>query len=218
MAGVAVMAVLNLLVFGAAEAWVRRGRPPREWPRKAVHIGCGLLSLLLPRFVPSPWAVAVLAAAFTSFCLVGGRRGWLRCIGSDRPSLGGELYPIAVFPLLLRRATWLYVASIVTWPRRTRARPDRYAVRKQPQAPMSRSLRAPPSSWRWLFCMFMPMWRLGGGAARSALAAGLGAVLATAIRRFARLRQPPGPGRRLRRLPWLATLWPGEPSLSGERR
>lgn len=217
MTGVAGMGALYLLVFALAEAWARSGRPPREWPRKAVHIGCGLLSLMLPRFVSSPWVVAGMAAAFAGFCLVGGRRGYLRCIGSDRPSVGGELYPIAIFLVFVMAGgrTWLYVASIVTM-----ALADAgatligmpYGNNRYKVADESRSLEGSAVFLALAFiCMFLPMWRLGGfGAARSTLAAGLGAVLATAIesvslRGFDNLLVPVGV---CAALPWLTSLWP----------
>ena len=96
-AGAAVMAALYLALFLAAEFWARRGGVKLERPRKAVHIGAGLLSLALPRCVQSPWTAFGMALSFAAFCLAGRRIGFLRCLKSERPSLGSELVKTRLF-------------------------------------------------------------------------------------------------------------------------
>src|SRR4051794_33363787 len=86
-----------LALLGAAELWHRLANPPVEWTRKLVHSAGGIVCLMLPFFIRSPWVVLVLALGMGAIFLVSRRMGWLSSVhGVRRSSRGTEYYPLVV--------------------------------------------------------------------------------------------------------------------------
>ncbi|MFH0952925.1 MAG: hypothetical protein V1873_01200 [Verrucomicrobiota bacterium] len=114
--GAAIFSAAFVLVLVAAELWRRSGKARPEWSRKLVHLVGGLLSLVLPLLVASPWVVLALCATMFAVLLVGRRTGSLQSLhGVARPTRGVEYYPLAVFLVffLSEGRYWLYVSSLL---------------------------------------------------------------------------------------------------------
>jgi len=114
--GAGVVSGAFLLLLVAAEAWKRFGSPKPEWTRKLVHVAGGLVCLVLPFVVSSPWIVLCMALGLTGLFTLAARTGVLRSLhGVARSSRGVEYYPIAIFLtfLLAGDQKWLFVAAVL---------------------------------------------------------------------------------------------------------
>lgn len=105
------------LLLAAAELWSRKLAPDPEHTRKLVHLGGGLLCLLLPLCVESLWLAALLLAPLAAIFWLGGRLGALTCLHRvQRKSRGSEYYPLAVLLVFAMSGgrTWMYVAALLS--------------------------------------------------------------------------------------------------------
>ncbi len=106
--GFAVLLVIAEL--GRRSGW--RG----ETTRKIVHLGGGLVTLILPWTVQSPWVVVVLGVGCSAVLFVGKRFHLLPSVhGVSRRTSGSEYYPLSIaflFVLSEGRA-WLFVSSLL---------------------------------------------------------------------------------------------------------
>jgi dolichol kinase len=86
------------LLLGAAELWSRLGHAKREWTRKLVHLGGGLIGVFLPWLIDSPWVVFVLTFSLSALFVLGEKTGLLKSLhGVERKSRGSEYYPLAIW-------------------------------------------------------------------------------------------------------------------------
>jgi phytol kinase len=114
--GVLILGGLFLFLLAIAEAWRRLGRPPAEWTRKLVHLGGGIVCLLFPFLIRSPWVVLAMALTLTGVFSLAARTGALRSLHAvERRSRGVEYYPLAVWLvfLLTPERPWLYLSAIL---------------------------------------------------------------------------------------------------------
>ncbi len=114
--GAAVLTGVFLALLAAAELWRRLGSPAPESTRKLVHLGGGLVCLLFPFLVTSPWVVLALTAAMSGLFAGAARLGLLRSLhGVERSSRGAEYYPLAIFLVfvLTTGRPWLYLAAVL---------------------------------------------------------------------------------------------------------
>lgn len=92
-----VLAVLVATVFALAEVARRFGRVEVEATRKFVHVGAGLLTLLVPYVLTSMWSALALSLVGAAVLWWSARRGWLRAVhGVSRTSNGAVLFPLAM--------------------------------------------------------------------------------------------------------------------------
>ncbi|MBI5368644.1 MAG: hypothetical protein HZA54_16530 [Planctomycetes bacterium] len=115
-AGVGLIGGASIAVLAVAELWARLGTPKPEWTRKLVHVGGGVMCLLLPFLVHSITTAAVLGLGFTVLLVGGSKSGMLKSLTRvERKGHGSELYPLAIFLmfLLAHDRPWLFVCSIL---------------------------------------------------------------------------------------------------------
>jgi len=114
--GALVLSAAFAFVVGAAEAWRRLGHPEAEWTRKFVHLAGGIVCLLFPFMIRSPWVVLAMALGLTGVFALAARTGALRSLHAiKRPSRGVEYYPLAVWLVFLLTVDrpWLYVSAVL---------------------------------------------------------------------------------------------------------
>ncbi|MEO6332429.1 MAG: hypothetical protein ABIV11_10650 [Gemmatimonadaceae bacterium] len=91
-----------LLLFVAAEVWLRALNPPVEWTRKLVHFGGGIVAAVFPWIFGSHWTVLGLALLFVVVLWETRRRGLLGSVhGVERRSEGALYYPAAIYLLFV---------------------------------------------------------------------------------------------------------------------
>ena len=103
-------------LIAIAEWWRFRFQIEVEWTRKLVHLGGGVVCLLMPFFIKSHWTVLILAISMGLIFAVSRRLGWLQSIHAvQRRSRGTEYYPIVVYLLfvLSEGAPWKFVVCIL---------------------------------------------------------------------------------------------------------
>ena len=108
-------------LLAIAEWWRYRFHVEMEWTRKLVHLGGGLVCLLLPFVIQSHWTVLILAISMGAIFLFSRRWGMLQSIHAiERTSRGTEYYPIVVYLLFLmsqtmpsHEAPWKFVICIL---------------------------------------------------------------------------------------------------------
>lgn len=103
-------------LIAIAEWWRFRFRVEVEWTRKLVHLGGGVVCLLMPFFIVSHWTILILGISMGMIFLLSRRMGWLESIHAvQRRSRGTEYYPIVVYLLfLLSQGTpWKFVVCIL---------------------------------------------------------------------------------------------------------
>lgn len=92
------MAAAYVVVFLIAELWTRIARPPAEWTRKLVHVGGGVIALVLPWVFRSHWTVLALGALSILGLRFASKLGLLTSLHRVERFSRGELYfPIAVY-------------------------------------------------------------------------------------------------------------------------
>lgn len=114
--GAAVLGALFAGLIVAAELWRRLGEAKAEWTRKLVHIGGGIVCLLFPFLVRSPWVVLAMAVALSGVFALAAKTDLLPGLhGVERKSRGVEYYPLAVFMIffLTQGRPWLYLAAML---------------------------------------------------------------------------------------------------------
>ena len=112
----AIIAVCFTGLIVAAELWKAFRNPPREWTRKLVHFGGGIVCLSLPFVIHSHWVVLVLAAGMAAIFMVSKRMQLLKSIhGVDRPTAGTEFYPVVIYLLfvLCRSVEWKFLICVL---------------------------------------------------------------------------------------------------------
>jgi dolichol kinase len=112
----AVLSGAFLLLLVVAEAWRRLGTPKPEWTRKLIHVAGGIVCLLLPFVVSSPWIVLFMALGLTGLFTLAAHAGFLKSLhGVARSSRGAEYYPVAIFLVFLLAGDqkWLFVAAVM---------------------------------------------------------------------------------------------------------
>jgi dolichol kinase len=105
-----------LALLTLAEFWRYWKNPPVEWTRKLVHIGGGIIALVLPVFVSSHWTVLVLSASMGLLFVATKAFGWLPSVHAvERKSRGAEYYPLVIYLLFLLAASepWKYVVAVL---------------------------------------------------------------------------------------------------------
>ncbi len=103
-------------LLAVAEYWTRYGKPRPEWTRKLVHLGGGLLCLLFPLLVESPWTVLVLGLGMSALFAIGHRVNRLRSLhGVQRSTRGSEYYPLGIFLAFwfAEGEAWLFISSVL---------------------------------------------------------------------------------------------------------
>lgn len=116
LAGAALISAIFVAVLVAAELWRRWGSPKPEWTRKLVHLGGGIVAVLLPLLIRSPWVVLAMALAMSGLFFAAKQAGALKSLhGIERSSRGAEYYPLAVFLIFFLAADrlWLYLAAVL---------------------------------------------------------------------------------------------------------
>ena len=74
-------------LIAIAEWWRFRFRVEVEWTRKLVHLGGGVVCLLMPFFIVSHWTILILAISMGMIFLLSRRMGWLEsCLLYTSPS------------------------------------------------------------------------------------------------------------------------------------
>jgi len=105
-----------LLLIAAAELWRRIGDPPVEWTRKLVHVGGGLICLVLPLVITSHWVVLTMALGMAALFVATRALGWLPSVhGVQRAGHGTVFYPLVVYLLfvLSHGQPWRYFICIL---------------------------------------------------------------------------------------------------------
>jgi phytol kinase len=96
LAAMAVVTAACGLLLGGVTLWRRRGSPPAELTRKAVHVGMGLIALSLPWLFDRPWPVLVLCGglglAFLALKLFARRSALGEAMHDVDRSSRGDLY------------------------------------------------------------------------------------------------------------------------------
>ena len=86
--GALIISALFAIILIAAELWSRLGRPKPEWTRKLVHLGGGMVGLLLPALIQSPLVVLALTASLSAAFVIGEKTKLLRSLhGVERKSV-----------------------------------------------------------------------------------------------------------------------------------
>jgi phytol kinase len=114
--GALILSAVFLFLLALAEAWRRLGQPKAEWTRKLVHVAGGIVCLLFPFLIRSPWVVLAMALALTGIFSLAAHTGALRSLHAvERRSRGVEYYPLAVWLVFLLTADrpWLYLSAIL---------------------------------------------------------------------------------------------------------
>lgn len=114
--GAAAFSAVFLVVLAVVETWRRSGKGKPEWTRKTVHLVGGLMALVLPILITSPWVILALCGTLCALLVFSRRTGVLKSVhGVDRPTRGVEFYPLAVFLVfvLSEGRYWLYVGSLL---------------------------------------------------------------------------------------------------------
>lgn len=95
--GTGALALLVIAVFVSAEVAARAGLVDVEATRKFVHVGGGVLTLLVPTVLTSMWSALALALGGAAVLWWSARRHWLRSVhGVGRASSGALLFPLAM--------------------------------------------------------------------------------------------------------------------------
>jgi len=95
--GGGVLAVLFVAVFAIAELLWRRFHVDTEVTRKLVHIGGGVIVLLVPHLLTSIWSALALAASFAVVLSAARTWRWLPSVHAiERASVGAVVFPVAV--------------------------------------------------------------------------------------------------------------------------
>lgn len=95
--GGGVLAVLFVAVFALAELLWRRFHVDTEVTRKLVHIGGGVIVLLVPHLLTSIWSALALAASFAVVLSTARTWRWLPSVHAiERASVGAVVFPVAV--------------------------------------------------------------------------------------------------------------------------
>lgn len=95
--GVCALALLVGAVFAIGEVASRVGRVNVEGTRKFVHVGGGVLTVLVPWVLTSMWSALALALGGAAVLWWSQRRHWLRSVhGVGRTSSGALLFPVAM--------------------------------------------------------------------------------------------------------------------------
>jgi phytol kinase len=114
--GAAIITAFFLVLLVAAELWSRHGHPKPEWTRKLVHLGGGMIGLLLPWLIESPLVVFILTASLSTLFVLGERWKFLESLhGVERKSRGSEYYPLAIWLVFVLAADrrWLYLSAVL---------------------------------------------------------------------------------------------------------
>jgi hypothetical protein len=97
LAGAFALALLVGAVFVSAEVAHRAGLVDVEATRKFVHVGGGVLTLLVPTVLTSMWSALALALGGAAALWWSAQRHWLRSVhGVGRASSGALLFPLAM--------------------------------------------------------------------------------------------------------------------------
>ena len=92
------LAGVFVLLFASAELFFHIFKIKAEFTRRYVHLATGLLTMLFPPYVQSPWLVGLLCASFLLILLISLKFDLLKSInGVDRETRGSILFPMIVF-------------------------------------------------------------------------------------------------------------------------
>lgn len=111
-----IISLLFLGLIAAAELWRRLANPQAEWTRKLVHVGGGVVCVLLPFVIASHWVVLGMSLAMVALFAISHGFGLLRSLhGVDRKSAGTEYYPLVIYALFFFTADepWKYVICVL---------------------------------------------------------------------------------------------------------
>jgi phytol kinase len=105
-----------LAIFAGAELLRRVFSPDPEIPRKAAHLGTGLIAAAFPWIFHGPWVPSALCVGLALLMEVTRRAGALPAIHSvKRASRGGVLYPLSLAALthVALDRPWLWVPPVL---------------------------------------------------------------------------------------------------------
>ncbi len=115
MAG-AIVSGAFLALVAVAEIWRLLANPPAEWTRKLVHVGGGLVCLILPLVIESHWVVLAMAIGMGVLFTATRGLGWLSSVhGVGRVSHGTLCYPFVIYLLFLlsHDRPWKYFICVL---------------------------------------------------------------------------------------------------------
>jgi phytol kinase len=114
--GLLLISGMIIALILVAETWARVGGASPEASRKLVHLGGGIICLLIPFKLTSAWTVLLMALLLAGLFLIGKKGGFLHCLHRvKRTTSGSEFYPLVIFMVfvLAKDAPWIYVSSIL---------------------------------------------------------------------------------------------------------
>ena len=100
-----------LVLFSLGEVLYHILKAPVEISRKFVHMGTGIICLLLPIYFETHWSILILNVSFIAILGITKKLNWLKSINAiERKSSGSVLFPIIMY---ITWCIYLYVGDVL---------------------------------------------------------------------------------------------------------